>query len=180
MEVFLTFLHFLLFRLSILLRCSSLGDRFYGKRISGRAELEILRRIELLSELGAKISLRIVKVTALAVVRSMGEGDALMRTFFLSSSKLTICNHNNILLILISITFLIGKVNAFNPNFNWCSRWLERNLFVHRIGTKDAKKLKKDPEVEKRYFARVALFIKDHNIPPELVFFWDEYGQELL
>ncbi len=76
--------------------------------------------------------------------------------------------------------YSIGKVNPFNPDFNWCSRWLARNLFVHRVGTKDAKKMVKDQGDTDKFFARIALFIKDHKIPPELVFFWDEYGQELV
>ena len=63
---------------------------------------------------------------------------------------------------------------------NWCKRWLKKNSFVHRTGTKDAKKMDKDPEVAENYLHRIALMIKDYNIPRELVFFWDEYGQQLV
>lgn len=84
------------------------------------------------------------------------------------------------IMILLMFSYFVGKKNAFNPNFNWCSRWLQRNKFVHRVGTKDAKKLTKDEGERDKFLARIALLIKDHNIPPELVFFWDEYGQELV
>ncbi|HYN45034.1 MAG TPA: hypothetical protein VER35_03460 [Candidatus Limnocylindrales bacterium] len=62
----------------------------------------------------------------------------------------------------------------------WCGRWLKRNSFVYRVGTKDAKKISKDPEEAEDYLCRIALMIKDHKIPPELVYFWDEYGQQLV
>lgn len=49
-----------------------------------------------------------------------------------------------------------------------------------RAGTKDAKKMTKSPEDQENYLSRLALIIKDYNIPPELVFFWDEYAQHLV
>lgn len=58
------------------------GDRFYGKRMSVRAEIEIVRRIELLRELGGKISLRTVRLTTLAVLRSLKEEGCLTRMIF--------------------------------------------------------------------------------------------------
>jgi hypothetical protein len=53
-------------------------------------------------------------------------------------------------------------------------------MFVHRVATKDAKKANKDPSIAENFLARISLIIKDNNIPLELVFFWDEYGQELV
>ncbi|HYN44847.1 MAG TPA: hypothetical protein VER35_02510 [Candidatus Limnocylindrales bacterium] len=78
------------------------------------------------------------------------------------------------------MNLFLGQKNAFNPNPNWCSRWLARHSFVHRCGTKDAKKLTKDPLDKENYLYRSALLIKDHNIPPDLFYCWDEYGQELV
>lgn len=71
-------------------------------------------------------------------------------------------------------------MNPFKPDPNWCARWLKAHSFVYRVGTKDAKKISKDPEDKENYLSRMALIIKDHKIPPELVFYWDEYGQELV
>ncbi len=31
-----------------------------------------------------------------------------------------------------------------------------------------------------KFLYRLALLIKDHNVPKDLVYFWDEYGQELV
>lgn len=78
------------------------------------------------------------------------------------------------------LLILIGSVNKFNPDKKWCSRWLARNSFVHRSGTKDAKKMTRDPFVKEMFLCRIALKIKDFSIPPELIYFWDEYGQELV
>lgn len=80
----------------------------------------------------------------------------------------------------IFIFYHSGKSNPFNPDMGWCSRWLSNNSFTHRVGTKDAKKMEKNPADQENYLYRIALMIKDHNIPPELVYFWDEYGQELV
>ncbi|HYN44846.1 MAG TPA: hypothetical protein VER35_02505 [Candidatus Limnocylindrales bacterium] len=48
-----------------------------------RAELEILRRIELLIEFGAKVSLRTVQTTARVVVRLLEEESSLTSMAFL-------------------------------------------------------------------------------------------------
>ena len=58
--------------------------------------------------------------------------------------------------------------------------WLRRNSYTHRASTKDAKKITKNEHDERDYLARIALLVKDYNIPKELVFFYDEYGQELV
>lgn len=53
------------------------GNKYYGTRISTRAEIEILRRIELYRDLGAKVSLRTVQVTARVAVKLLGEAGCL-------------------------------------------------------------------------------------------------------